>query len=483
MKSTSNIALVSKKERAAYGLYFGGQNMIYLFVMNFIQNYFTDVAGIAAGSVAVIILIARLWDAVNDPMFGIIVDKSRLKGGRYKPWLRIAAFILPIFTVLIFCVPSTLPLSLKTTLCALIYIVWGMAYTVCDIPIFSLVTAMTGDVQERTRLIARGRIFSFLGIALVTLSTVPLTNAIGGATGNPPSAWLIAAAVFSIAAFFLMLPISKAANERTIDQSSAPITLRAMLSYLRSNKYLLIFYGAIIVSSFTNTTTVLPLYFARVNLRDDNLFTLIVVVSMIGAPLVSACLPRLTKRFDKFQIFMAGMLITIAVSVIMYFVGYEGSKFAAFLVLSFIRGIGLSCTTVMMFMFAADCAEYGAYKSGKRAEGLTFSIQTFATKMTGAVSGFMAMGLLGWLFHYQSSYYLDGALILPEQPLTAINGIWFMYSVFPAVGALAAFFILLFFYKLRDKSAQLMSDINAGVISREEGERLLEDLRAKEKKQ
>jgi Na+/melibiose symporter-like transporter len=120
--------MVTRGERRAYGWYFVGQNMVYLFILNYIQNYFTDVVGIAAGSVAVIILIARVWDAINDPMFGVIVDRSRLKRGRFKPWLRLATFILPVFTIAIFVVPMTWTIQQRTLVCGILYIVWGMAF-------------------------------------------------------------------------------------------------------------------------------------------------------------------------------------------------------------------------------------------------------------------------------------------------------------------------------------------------------------------
>jgi Na+/melibiose symporter-like transporter len=172
---------------------------------------------------------------------------------------------------------------------------------------------------------------------------------------------------------------------------------------------------------------------------------------------------------------MFGMAVAIVTSVIIYFVGYEGVRFIPFLILSFIRGAGFSCTTVMSYMFAADCIEYGTYKSGKRAEGITFSIQTFTTKMTGAISGFIAMGLLGWFFNYRSAYYVDNVLTSPVQPQSAADGIWFMYSIFPAIGAVIAFVLLLFLYKLRDKDVQIMANVNSGDISREEGESLLNE--------
>jgi sugar (glycoside-pentoside-hexuronide) transporter len=465
--------MTEKIERRDYGLYFMGQNIVYLFIMNYIQNYFTDVVGIAAGTVAIILLVARFWDAVNDPIFGVIVDRSRLKSGRYKPWLKLSTYILPFFTIAIFCAPVAWPQDVKTVFCGLLYIVWGMAYTICDVPIYSLSVAMTNDIQERTALIARGRLHSVMGIFIVMTLTVPLTNILGGLFGSAAPAWLLAAILFSALGFILMRPIHKSAQERFIDQESDPITLGAILQYSRSNKYLLIFFGAVIVASLTNTTTILPLYFASVNLGDSNMYVPVVVVTMIGSPLVSIFMPRLTKRFDKFQIYMTGLFTTIVTSVAAYFIGYEGWRFVPFLIVSAVKGLGFSCSTVMSYMFTADCIEYGTYVSGKRAEGVTFSIQTFTTKMTGAISGFVAMGLLGWLFDYRSAYYVDSTLVMPDQPLSAMRGIWFMYSLFPAFGACAAFLILIFLYKLRDKDVQVMADVNSGRINREQGAKLL----------
>jgi probable glucitol transport protein GutA len=349
-----------------------------------------------------------------------------------------------------------------------------MAFTVCDVPIYSLSTAMTDFLPERAALIARGRFHSFLGILTVMVVTVPLTGALTNVLGgNAHLAWLAAAALFSVAALFFMRPIISRAQERFIDQSSKPITLREITRYLSSNKYLLIFYGALILSSLTSTTTVLPLYFTNINLGDNNLYVVVVVATMIGSPFVSLLLPRINRRFDKFHIYMFGLGVTIVSSVVSYFVGYEGVRFIPFLIVSALKGIGFSCSTVMSYMFSADCIEYGAYKSGKRAEGVTFSIQTFTTKMTGAVPGFVAMGLLGWVFNYQSSYYVNNALVSPQQPLSAVKGIWFMFSFFPAIGAVLSFVVLLLFYKLRDKDVQIMADVNTGKISREEGRQLL----------
>ena len=463
----------TQAERLAYGLYFVGQNMIYLFVANYLQNYFTDVVGMAAGTVAIIFLLARIWDSVNDPLFGVIVDRSRLKGGRFLPWLRVSNYLIPLTTILLFCVPYTWPLQVKTLFCAFFYILWDMAFTLCDVPAHSLPTAMTSNINERTALTARGRFFSVFGILTVMLLTVPLVNVFTGAGSNVPVAWLLVSVLFSVVAFAFMFRLGRVAQERCIDQESEPLSARDMLAYIKGNKYLLIFYGALIIATLTNTTTALLLYFANVNLGNSNLYVPLVAVFMIGSPLVSLSLAKINKRVDKYAIFMFGLALNIVASVATYFVGYEGDRFVPFLILCAVKGVGVSCSTVMSFMFASDCVEYGTYVSGVRAEGITFAIQTFTIKLTGAVSGFVAMGLLGWLFNYQSAYYVGSTLITPQQPESVARGIWILLSVFPAVGALAAFLILLFFYRLRDKDVQIAADVNSGKITREQGETLL----------
>lgn len=442
----------TKKEGIAYTLYFFGQNVFYLFITLFIQVYFTDI-GITAATVGIIFLIARVWDAINDPLFGIIVDCSRLKSGRFLPWIRFATFLIPVFSLLLFLVPSSLPILAKSLIAGGLYILWGMSYTICDVPIFALSTAMTGNIQERTTLISRGRIAAVCGLFLVNIGAPMLLPILG---------WFPLALVFSILGCIFMMPISFTAKERLINDAK-PITLKEILGYLTGNKYLLIFYGAMIVASITNMTQTMGLYFARINLGDGALFTPIMVSSMVPMLLVAFIIPLLTKKFDKIYLYMFGLAISVIFSVLSYFVGYQ--NFIPFIILSAIKGLGQGFTMVMMFMFSADCVEYGTYKTGTRAEGITFSIQTFATKMFGALSGALGMLLLAMFG------FLEGANVV--QPDSAVDGIWFMYSLLPAFGNIVAFFILLFLYKLKDKDVQIMADVNQGTLSRKDAEKQL----------
>ncbi|WMJ23517.1 glycoside-pentoside-hexuronide (GPH):cation symporter [Paludicola sp. MB14-C6] len=438
------------KERVSYGLYFMGQNFFYFFITMFVQVFFTDI-GITAAAVGIIFIIARIWDAVNDPIFGVIVDRCRLKSGRFLPWIRISTFLIPIFTVLIFLTPASFPPMLKTILAGTLYICWGMSYTICDVPIFALTTAMTGNLQERVSLISLGRVTGLIGMLLINVIAPILRPKIG---------WLGISILFALVGFLCMLPIGVNTKERMVDNHSEPITLKNIITYLSKNKYLLIFYGAMIVSSVTNMLQTMGVYFARVNLGDESLFAAIILTMILPMVLAAAVMPQFTKRFDKIYIYMSGLIITVVFSIISYFVGY--SNFIIFLIISAVRGLGMGIIMTMMFMFSADCVEYGTYKTGFRAEGITFSIQTFATQMIGAVSSALGMLMLG------AFGFVEGAKAV--QPQSAVDGIWFMYSIFPAFGAILALILIICFYKLRDKDVQIMTNYNQGKITREEAQ-------------
>jgi probable glucitol transport protein GutA len=360
-----------------------------------------------------------------------------------------------------------------------LYIFWGMAYTVCDVPANSLAAAMTSGLSERASLVARGRLHSVLEIMAAMVLTMPLVSAFARLWGSPSLAWLSVSAVVATGGYLLMRWLGEVAVERFVDQESKPPKLLDIFSSIKGNGQLLAFFGSLVLVGATNTTTVLPLYFANVNLGDSGKYTLLIMSTMAEAPLVSIFAPRIIKTFDKLGVFLFGLALVAATSVVIRFAGYEGAKFGPFLALSAVRGIGASCSTVMSYMFAADCVEYGAYTNGKRTEGVVFSIQTFTTKLSGTMSGFIAMGLLGWKYGYRSAYYVNGALVNPEQPAETARGIWLLMSIFPAVGAASAILALLRFYKLRDCDVQVMADVNSGTLSREEGEERLAENRQK----
>jgi len=183
-------------------------------------------------------------------------------------------------------------------------------------------------------------------------------------------------------------------------------------------------------------------------------------------------MPTILKRFDKFKTLFWMNLLCVAMGLVIYFAGYDNQ--GLFLVLTCIRTIPMSIVGILAFMFTPDCAEYGEYKSGISAKGITFAIQTFSVKITGAVSSSLALfllGLFGWISVEAESFEQLAAMNIQQSP-AALNGLWIVYALVPVIGMIISTFFYLG-YKLNDKDVQIMAKCNSGEITREEAETLL----------
>ncbi|MDR3276505.1 MAG: MFS transporter, partial [Treponema sp.] len=209
----------SRKERVSFALFMTGQSLFNTFVGSFVQVFYTNM-GIAAITVGFIFLAARVWDAANDPMFGAIVDRSNLKRGKFLPWLRLSSFLVPLFMILIFALPSSLPMTAKLIWATAAYILYGMAYTVCDVPIFSMTSAITDQVQERVIIMSRNALCAGIATVVVMLVATPMYLSIG---------WMPTALVIAVPATLFMFLFTRYGKERYVNKNAEPVTLKSML--------------------------------------------------------------------------------------------------------------------------------------------------------------------------------------------------------------------------------------------------------------
>lgn len=450
-KSSKNGYLTTGMERFGYGLYFVGQNIFYIFVYLYTATFLLDV-GISAYTVTVVMLIVKIWDAVNDPIFGGIVDRVKFKKGKFVPWLKMSLIAIPIATVLMFAIPSGIPNGAKIAWAVLSYMLWDTAYTICDVPIFGLVTTLTDNQAERTSLQAIGRVAAMLASMIVYVVVPVFREAIGG--------WLPTIFVLAVIALITMIPICFKAQERiTPQESEAEVGVKEMFKYLGKNRYLLIFYLALFIGYSANVASTVALIFSRICLGDESLQSIVSMASFIPAIILGIFVPKICKKVDKFLLYFWSVVAMVVLGVIQYFVGY--SNLIVFMVMLFLRGIPTGIWTVTMYMFTPDCAEYGHYKTGINATGITFATQTFAVKLFTAVSTALGTFFLG-LFGYVEG---EGAV----QPAGFADKLWFIYSLIPTIGLLITI-PLLWQYKLRDKDVAIMAKCNAGEITREEAE-------------
>lgn len=461
--SQPNGWVTAKRERMYYYLYFCGQNVIYTLVSTYLVTYLLF-QGVDPAASATIMLAVKVWDAVNDAIFGCIFDKVKFKSGqKFIPWLKISLVAIPITTVIMFCIPKSNGMNeaLQLTWFAVSYILWDTAYTLCDVPIFGYVTAMTNRLDERTALQSYKSIWSGAGSGLSTvLGTILVNQQIG-------ASYSVVALVCSTVAFAVMIPICAKGKERYSGENDESFTLKSMFTYLFSNKYLLIYYIGYFFYSAANVSGALTLFVSYYLFHNENFSLLVGAVSVVPMLIFSLLVPKFISRFDKMKVFITCSVLTAVLGTAMWIVGYN--NMIAFIVFMTLKSVPSSIMGVMLFMFTPDCAEYGKFKTGIDAKGITFAIQTFMVKLTAAISSALPLALLG-LYGWQD-VNVDSFKELEENPVVqsehTLDGLWFIYAMIPVLGIVAST-VIWCFYKLKDRDVQLITDANIGKISRED---------------
>ena len=460
-------AMTTLKERLSYWTYFVGQNVYYNITFLFLSTYLA-MQGITLWKVSLVLLIVKVWDAVNDPIFGYIFDKVKFKNGQKSlPWLRISVILIPFVTIMVFAIPGASE-TVKLVWFAVAYLLWDTVYTLTDVPAYAMLNTMTDNTQERNLLLSMNRVFSGAGYLLCSV-VLPLL--IGETFGM---SFTLAVAILSIFAAVTMVPLCIFCKERNYNpqDDTGDFSFRQMFTYLGKNKYLLTYYGGYMATDALKTSAAVTLFVSFYLFGNVGYSILLNLLGMVPGVVIAVFMPMILKRLDKFKTLFWANIVNILLGFVIYFVGYENET--AFLVLTCIRALPMCLVGVLAFMFTPDCAEYGQYKSGISAKGITFAIQTFSVKITGAVSSALALFLLG-LFSWQAveaDSFEKLAELNIQQSDPALQGLWIVYALIPVIGmVLSTFFYL--GYKLNDKDVQIMAKCNSGEITREEAEKLL----------
>ena len=442
----------SAGERYSYLLYYFGVLISYSLFTGFLNLFLTDI-GIPAAIVGTMLVCTRIWDAVNDPIFGVIVDKTSFKGGKYIPWVRIASFMIPIATILMFSIPSSLSLVTKVVLAVLAYLLWDVAYTVSDIPIYALPTAMTSNIKERDGLYVNSKFTAFVGIILAGAIFPMLYPEIG---------WSMAVIILSVFSLITMIPVGFKARERFYTDQQSPSFMELVRSIIR-NKYLFVYHGALVIFTLANLATPVQAYFAIHCLGGPEYLTAMALIASLPTLLMVFIAKWLLRKVDKLFLGIASIMGMSLTGVLLFFVGY--SNLTVLFVLLTVRALFFAMHVILTAMFTADCAEYGNFKTGERLQGTSFAIQAFTTKFNGAISVAICMFILG-IFGFK-----EGADAVQSEAVVSV--IWNMYSWVPVITGVLASLLLAFGYKLRQKDVAVMVRANKGEITHEEATALM----------
>lgn len=445
---------VQSKEVLAYSVAGLGQNIICQLVTTFFMLYMTDVAGVSATWLAWMFLAARLFDALNDPVMGSIVEMTRTRQGKMRPYLKYSPIPIAILTVLLF---VNLPVGEtgKFAFGTVIYLLWGIAYTSVDVPYWGLASSMTSDTEKRNTILTVARLFCTIGSGAVSVF-IPII--IGD---NTIATQRILYPIVALVCVLIAVPTFwvgyKGTKERFYDaETDGKFTLIKNLKLLGKNKPALLIILVGVLGSLRTIYMTTAVYYAKYNLKDFDLAGVIFLLVVPGGLAATLLTPVLSKRFGKKTIFIWSHIIGGALLVLLYIIGLpNGTSLAAqiaFYIIIIIAGVPSGFSNIMTYSMIADSIDYLEDKTGERAEAFCFSLQTFISKIGMAMTAFVTLMVLG-KYGYDASFAEPGAIDdlwgTPEFQ-RVLEGNWMATTLLCGVSMLACA-IPLFFYTFTEK--------------------------------
>jgi len=415
-----------------------GQNLIIGFVNSYILFFYTDVFLLGAGPASLLMIISRIWDAVDDPVMGTLVDKTRTKWGKMRPYIIFTALPLAVSTASLFLIIPGLGQNGKIAYAYVTYILWGIIYTLSDVPFWGLASAMTPNPKERIAFISNARLLHSIGGALPMVIGPLFVGLLGNRRGYTAAG--VAIAVFGSALFTLAF---FGTEERSKTTDKAP-TLRECLGFLKINKPLQCVVGANVLGFMRSVPLVAGMYIATYVLGEQTLRVFGRNIVLGGAALNTALIagwavtgylgmlltPKICARLNYRQIYYISGITGIAVSLLLLAVPKNiYTVFFAMLLVGLPSGV----TANINYSMIADSVDYVEWKTGRRSEGVTVSFQTLMNKaMTALQSALVSLSLV--IFQFKPPVEKAGELVVQAQNKLTMTGFIMMMTVIPAAG-------------------------------------------------
>lgn len=436
---------LSGKEKVSYGLGAVGKDMVYMFSASYILYYYQDLLGVSAIAMGFILLAARIFDAFNDPVMGVIVAKTRTKWGRFRPWLLIGTILNAVVLYFMFSAPPALDGSGLIAYAAITYILWGVTYTMMDIPFWSMIPAFTEGGKERESLSTLGRTCAGVGSAITTVITMKCVYVFG--QGNERLGFryfaLLVAALFVVFITITCLNI-KEKSTVTVDAPSVKQMFRALL---QNDQAMTVVVTIVLINCSIYTTSNLVIYFFKYDFGGAGWYNSYTLFNIFGGAMqilsMMILFPLLRKVLSTIQVFYVSFAMAIVGYVVLLVLAFTNMSNVFLL---FIPGFFIFAAngmlSILTTVFLANTVDYGELKNNRRDESVIFSMQTFVVKLASGVAAMITAASLE-LFHL-SNDTSDTQAVAESVAGSSLVGLRMTMTVLPIVGLLIAVFV---FYK------------------------------------
>lgn len=444
--------------RWTFGLGTVGRDMVYTMISMYLMFYLTDVLQLSDDVlwwVTGIIMAARVFDAFNDPFMGVIVDNTHTKYGKFKPWICIGAVLVSILTVLLF---SNFGLSGSAFIIVfgIIYVLWGIAYTMNDISYWSMLPTLSQDQREREEIGLVSRICASIGLFAVVTLIVPVTEAIGGAVGSLQKGYFILSIILVVIMLaFLCFTVFGVKEPMIGNKKEEHTSVKELVRIIFKNDQLLV--TALAMALFMigySTTTSFGLYYFKYVYGDEGMYSIFALILGVSQIFALSIFPVLGKRYPRKKLYAFSTALVVTGYLIFFFAPTNTMLFIG--IAGLILFIGQAFIQVMTLMFLTDSVEYGEWKFGKRNDSVTFSLQPFINKMGGAI----ASGVVGAIVIVSGMSQAQSAADMTASGIFILK---MAMMVFPLICIVIGFLVY--------RSKYILDEEMYGKIVRELGER------------
>ncbi|MBQ8952172.1 MAG: MFS transporter [Eubacterium sp.] len=391
------------KEKAAYGLGAIGKDMVYMLSASYVLYYFQDVLGVNAIAMGIILMVARIFDAFNDPVMGIIVAKTKTRWGRFRPWLMIGTLTNAVILFLMFAAPPAMNGNGLVAYAAITYILWGVTYTMMDIPYWSMIPAFTKTGKEREGLTTLARSCAGAGSALITIFTVIIVNAIGKAIAGADATarqveiagfkWfaLIVSILFVV---FITITCVSIKEQATVDMES-PTVGQMFKALITNDQAMIIVIAIVLINCSVYITSNLVIYFFKYDFGGEGWQGSYTKFNMFGGAVqilsMMILYPIIRKFASNIKIFYLSLASAITGYAVLFIIAFINMSNVFIL---FIPGFFIFAASgvlqVLTTVFLANTVDYGELKNGRRDESVIFSMQTFVVKLASGIAALIA---------------------------------------------------------------------------------------------
>lgn len=431
---------LSVGEKISYGLGAVGKDMVYMLSAGYILYYYQDVLGVSAIAMGMILMAARVFDAFNDPVMGVIVAKTKTKWGKFRPWLLIGTILNAIVLYLMFAAPPSLDGKGLVAYAAVAYVLWGVTYTMMDIPFWSMIPAFTEGGKERENLSTLARSCAGVGSAIITIITMKCVYVLG--QGNERMGFKWFALIVSLLFVLFTLVTCMVIKEKSTVDVDSPSVGEMFRALLRNDQAMTVVITIVLINCSLYITSNLLIYFFKYDFGTETWYNSYTLFNTFGGVIqilsMMIFFPVLRKFISAIQVFYASIILSVSGYTVLLVLSFVNmSNLLLLLIPGFLIFTAFGMLTVLTTVFLANTVDYGEMKNGRRDESVIFSMQTFVVKLASGVAAFIASICLT-VCNLSSD---TAGTQVAETAGSSVAGLRLTMTVLPIAGLLAAIFL------------------------------------------